>query len=138
MNNKQYKTIHNKIDAQIREWKSLLWLGMWTININYITKIDQIKKYFPKKSDGSIVLARTYSSWQYMTADIDINVPQWENLSDDEIRDYVVHELCHVLLDEMHNCDKDPMHEERVATMLQTAFVWTYDNKNSKTSAVVN
>lgn len=107
----QLKKIVNKY---LKKWKSNLFLGMWTINFN-------IRSYL--SDDGSHSTAATCdASWKYFTATIDFSLEQMEDLSEDEIEKIVIHELLHIVVNEMREDGID--HEERVTSHLQMIMSW--------------
>lgn len=98
-------------------------------------------QYFSVEKDGHPpdCLAYCDADWRYLHASIVFSVPklaekfdQGQPKNPSEIRELVVHELMHVLLNEMREYDKSDHtgtvgHEERVATRLARAFTYTWD-----------
>jgi predicted SprT family Zn-dependent metalloprotease len=112
-----------KVIAQsLNKWIYRLGLRWWTVNVYWYKKPKQVKRFFGKRKDET-VLARTFSDWRYGTAEIHFNLPAFECMTDDEIESVIIHELCHVLVNEMR--EGEIHHEERVVTQLQKAFCWT-------------
>ena len=105
-------------------WTYRLGLRWWTVNTIY-HKGKEARKFF-SAGDDETVLARTFSDWRYSMANIHINTPAFGNMTDNEIERVVVHELCHVLVNEMR--EGEIHHEERVVTGLQKAFLWTVND----------
>ncbi len=101
----------------------LLW---WTVEVVYFSDPKEIKKVF-KRKDGNSVIGRVYADWEYMQATIHINVPVLDRLSKYEIERAVVHELVHILVNEMR--EPGILHEERVVTQLQKAFMWVENDQ---------
>lgn len=108
------------IRAALEKWIYRLGLRWWTIQVHW-HKGKAAKKYFRAKPDETI-LARTFSDWRYADASIHINLPAWRGMTGEEIERVVVHELVHVLVNEMR--ENEPHHEERVVTGLTKAFFW--------------
>ena len=104
-------------------WTAPLGLAWWHIDVLYYDDPAEIVKRFATDLQDGVVLARTYADWRYATANIHINTPAFDDLTDDEIERVVLHELCHILVNEMQEGEKH--HEERVVTGLQKAFMWT-------------
>ena len=108
------------INAAMEKWTYRLGLRWWSVGAIY-HKGKDAKRYF-KSADGSTILARTFADWRYGDAFVHFNIPAFRNMSADEIERVVVHELCHVLVNEMTSTGID--HEERVVTGLTKAFMW--------------
>jgi len=102
--------------------KYLAWWSKW-LGMNWYygkLRFDEGWKYFNKKKDFNVGM-RCHVDWRYMTYTIDVNLPVMRGMNKCEIERFVVHELMHVVLDEL-NADKD--HEERVVTMLENGVLW--------------
>ena len=115
------KNVSKLINRHMKKWTYCLGLRWWEINVYYIKK-KQAKKIF-KENKTSAIAARTYADWRYSTASIYFNIPFLKTLNPETIEAIVVHELCHVLVNEMQK--KGKHHEERVVTGLTKAFLWT-------------
>lgn len=61
--------------------------------------------------------------WQYMEAEIVVSLRAAAAMDPQDLEEVVVHELVHVFLSEMR--EKGMEHEERVASMLATALIFT-------------
>lgn len=96
------------------KWLGLLW---WDVKIIYI---EDVKKH--KKATMWVD-----ADWRYMQAAITVNLDALDGRDEREIERIAVHELCHVLINEMRAGGID--HEERVATILTKAFMWTYEDR---------
>lgn len=110
--------------------KYFLWWTQW-LGLRY-EKIDLIfvDNIQTKYIDGSVgINPKTAGScdtdWRYQESTISINKQWLTKLSKEGIEKLIVHELMHVLLNEMREEGID--HEERVATNLQKAFFWVRD-----------
>lgn len=102
------------------KWLGLLW---WHVEVVYFTNKKAIKKNFRSKD----VVMVCHANWMYMQATIFVNVPKAQTLEDDDVEATVVHELVHVLVNEMRAEGID--HEERVVTGLTKAFQWVRDSE---------
>jgi len=107
-----------KIKEIFEKWSYLLGLRWWEVALTFSKEKSDFNK-----DDGSRVLAKTWSDWRYMKATILINYREIKLLDLEEIEKIIVHELCHVLVNEMR--EGDISHEERVVTTLTKAFLWT-------------
>jgi len=115
-------TPKDKLRQYIDKWLKPLGLLWWKITIVYL---DDPKELAQKEfyRDDETVLARTYSDWRYGTATIYFNMPAFDGMDDAEVENTVVHELAHILVNEMR--EGEMHHEERVVTGLTKAFLWT-------------
>jgi hypothetical protein len=105
------------------KWTEQLGLRWWNITIHWYREPDDILRLFKSNSDTSkLVPAWVESYWNYLQADIHINLPEFVGMEEEHIEEIIVHELCHVLVSEMR--EGELHHEERVATILQKAFMW--------------
>jgi hypothetical protein len=111
------------IQAAFDKWLKRLGLLWWEIDINFYDDPGEIVKHFRDPGEDYTVAAVTYVKWIYASASIDVNLPAFTGLDQDKIERIVVHECCHVLVNEMRECELH--HEERVVTQLTKAFFWT-------------
>jgi len=106
------------------KWIKPLWLNWWNIHISYYDDEDAFEADCPGEHDGiRRGLMFCYADWQYSRATIGVNLEAAALIDDEELESAVVHELCHVLVNEMQRYDYDPAHEERVVSNLARAFV---------------
>lgn len=89
------------------------WLGLRYWNIKFETA---------KNPDEDGLAGTSAVDWRYQEATITFYLKTMKHMQPDEIEKIVVHELMHIFLNEMREEGID--HEERVATMLQKAFMW--------------
>jgi Fe-S cluster biosynthesis and repair protein YggX len=115
-----------KIQEIFEKWSYLLGLRWWDVSLT----LSKEKTDF-LKDNGETVLARTWADWRYMKATILINYREIKLLDPEEIEKIIVHELCHVLVNEMR--EGDITHEERVVTTLTNAFLWTIKLETEQT-----
>jgi len=112
-----------KIKKYLKKWITPLGLGWWKIDIFYIDDPATILNEFKTGDGEGIVRATVKPQWEYGVASINFNLPAFNNLDDDEIERVVIHELVHILVNEMR--ESEMHHEERVVTGLTKAFMWT-------------
>lgn len=125
MKKKEYKRNRKRVQRVFDEWIYKLGLKWWRIDIAYC---DSEQDFIA--SNGDTVVARTWARWQYLEAAISINVPAAARMDDDELEYAIVHELCHVLINEMR--EDNIKHEERTVTALAKAFIWVRDLSGEK------
>jgi predicted SprT family Zn-dependent metalloprotease len=70
-------------------------------------------------------MMRVFPDWRYMHAYIGVCVPSVARVSDEELENAVVHELVHILVNEMQKKDQD--HEERAVTLTTKAILFVRD-----------
>ena len=110
--------------ASINYWVQETWLSWWGITVVFVDAIEYSKNFV--SVDPSKSLAYCESKWEYMTAQITVNSTLLETLNNEEIEYCAVHELMHVILNEMREDLEDyHKHEERVATFLAHSFIST-------------
>lgn len=109
------------------KWMEPLGLLWWDLTIRYYDEPIEIINRFDWDNDH-ITVARTLADWRYGTATIDVNVPALKDMSDEEIERVAVHELIHILVNEMR--EGDIKHEERVVTALTKAIFWIADRND--------
>jgi len=118
----------------IKKWRSALGLHHWDIDHDFYEGAIPDSNGDAAFTDA---LATTTSRWQYLTAVIRWRIDLMAETKDDELERAVVHEYCHVLVNEMRTMREDgregrmadaydTQHEERVCSELTQAFLWTY------------
>lgn len=108
----QFDATMARIDPLLDKWMPLLGLADWTIRARYVLASQDME--YPTAQ------AECDARWQYMHAVIRFNVPELVQADDGEIEHVVVHELMHVLVNEMR--EDGIAHEERVCEMLARAM----------------
>ena len=116
------KKIRKKIRQYIDKWATPLGLGWWKVDVYYHYSKKAIRRYL-KAPKGSTCLGRAYADWRYSEASVHFNAAAMAYRTDEENENTVIHELTHILVQEMREGDID--HEERVVTQLAKAFRWT-------------
>lgn len=112
MNDKEVREQKKRVLRIVHRWIKPLWLGWWRLDFVWHREAFD---------DGEIM--RCGSLWQYAEASIDVDLSQVALLDDDRLEQTVVHELMHPILNEARWGGEDILHEERVASWLQRAFM---------------
>ncbi len=127
MTDKEYRSARSKVLKIYNSWKNELGLRDWAIRLHF-------ERDVPEESTPFVVLGLTSASWAYKIAEVTFKLENFKDRTDYEIEEIVVHELCHILVCEMRTtvgsrelADEMNRHEERVATQLARAFIWTRD-----------
>lgn len=115
-------TEHELLKAAFGTWIERLGLGWWDIEVHYYDEPGEIVRLFRQVDDGGIVPAFVDANWMYATAKISVNLPAFADMEPDAIERIVVHELMHILVNEMR--EGELHHEERVVTQLTKAIFW--------------
>jgi hypothetical protein len=111
------------IRAAFEKWVTRLGLGWWRVDVVYYDDPTEIVSRFREDGGGQrIIAAHVTADWRYAEACISVNLPAWVEMSEDQIERAVVHELMHVLVNEMR--EGEMHHEERVVTQLTKAVFW--------------
>jgi len=108
------KQLTRMLKKYILKWKQKLFLGMWNIDFNvrsYLT--GDINSEFHE-------VARCSTKWNYYTAALDFSHVMLASMKDAEIERVVLHELLHIVVNEMRENGID--HEERVVSHLTMIF----------------
>lgn len=103
------------------QWIDRLGLAWWEITVNYYSDPAEIVRRFHQDEDRTVA-AITLADWQYGIATIDVNLTAFDGMSPEAVEKIVIHELCHILVNEMR--EGELHHEERVVTGLTKAFLW--------------
>lgn len=105
-------------DEAVNKWIPKLGLDWWEITCHYCDSHS-----FIDTENDKDALAFCHVNWPYMTATIRVNKDHLEDEEKGNVEMIAVHELMHIILNEMRDdCDSID-HEERVATILAKAFL---------------
>lgn len=122
MKQKQFKRQRRRLRKLAEKWIGPLGLKWWTIEHRYH---DDQEAFL--KENGDRVLMFVCADWRYRTASIDVNLVLVADRSAAQLEKDYVHELMHILLNEMRMTCVEPdfhEHEERVAQTLADAILW--------------
>lgn len=92
-------------------WRANTGLSFWNINVQFADYLD-----------GGCTAGSCAANWKYLNATLTFSDDAIKNMDRNELEELVVHEMMHMLLNEMR--EGKIKHEERVATQLQKAFMW--------------
>lgn len=118
---KKIKRTKRLIRAALDKWLKPLGLLWWDVRIIFIVAPEEILDIF-QVTDDEVTAAKCYADWRYGTAKIYVNVPGCVHMSQEEIERMLVHEMCHVLVNEMR--EGELHHEERVVSALTKVMFW--------------
>lgn len=114
---KKNQKIRNKLSKFMNQWCLLLGLDRWEIIAEYCAESDTLEP-------GLNGCAKV--QWPYKRAVIKFHISQLYDNDDVQLERLVVHELMHVVVNEMRGkkFDNDDLqHEERVVTELTDSFL---------------
>lgn len=137
MTDAEYETTKAKLLGFSDAWVQTLGLGAWRIFLTwerdgYSDRGHSAEGNYEDRKSG----AYTVADWRYMEAEITFNVPGLYDMEPHRLEEIFVHELCHVLLSEMHRDDVTlQAHEERTCTQLAKAFLWVRDKEPADAAA---
>lgn len=117
MTDKEFAKQQKRVERYFQYWQRALWLEQWRTTFKW-----HRGEFSQDESDGRTVM-RVTSDYRYMQAEVEVYLPAVVDQEDEALERSVVHELSHVLLNEMHYWNEDGSHEERVATTMSQAFV---------------
>lgn len=123
MKRKAFKRQRKRVTDLVTYWQPKLGLGWWSIDLDFYDDAGD----FIKAEGDSQAAFRVWARWQYLKATIAVNAPAVKSMSDRKLAYAVVHELCHLLVNEMREADPDGKHEERVVTVLSNVMIWLHD-----------
>ena len=103
----------------VEEWCKKIWIGWWIIDVVYYSNKEFLKNESYEVSKETVAICHT--SWEYLDASIHVNSTLLKSVAEEDIENIVVHELMHILLNEMR--EPGIAHEERVATLLARSFI---------------
>lgn len=133
MNDAEYEATKARILTIFNRWQGPLGLRWWRVNLVWDREHDTA--HSDSDLGGNVVsmcCAVTTVSWAYLEATITWFVPACAELDDERIEYIVLHEMAHILVNEMRWADENAgphnmAHEERVCTGLGHAFQWVRD-----------
>ena len=106
-----------------RHWAPLLGLGNFDV-----TQRFHDGPYVMGNGDASgEAIASAGGTWEYIRGNVDWNLEEVAKLDDKRLAGVVIHESMHILLAEIQ--EDGIKHEERVATMLEWAFLRVAEGK---------
>lgn len=122
-----------RVERLLKRWAGPLSLSAWHLEHHFVTNPDDIPSESGKTGDVVVPAALTDVSWEYAHGSIVWNLPVLHHMSEEQLELCVVHELMHVLVNEMRADGRSQQtahvnglpHEERVCTMLARAFIAT-------------
>lgn len=131
MTDAEYEAQRERVKPLFEKWAHALGLAWWSLTLEYEREEDAAPVRGTEFHTGKWGRAMsTNVDWRYARGTITAYMPMVKTLSDEELERTVVHELCHVFLNETRTADKADWldHEERVAETLAKAFLWLRDS----------
>ncbi len=132
MDDATYNKLKRNLEKIRFKWQTCMGLRWWSIKFIF----DRVPSD-TTRPDGYFCQASTVVRWEYLSATITFNMPLLVECKDKHLEEIVVHELCHVLVNEMRQWAEDEIpvgkkdegmkHEERVVTCMTSAFIWTME-----------
>lgn len=114
----------NRVRRILKRWLDPLLLTEWEIRLAF----SEGAFVSPDGAPSEDAVATCHVMWQYRRATITFNLGCVAEQDDEELELTVVHEAAHVLINEMRDDREGELdHEERVASTLARAFLFTYE-----------
>ena len=122
MNDAEFKAQKKRLQALRNRWHNCLGLRWWTVTHNYERDTLVVNGEMSATTAASCT-----ADWRYLQATVSWNLALVADQTDAGLERIFVHEMMHILLDEMRHFHEEGgmNHEERVATTLAQAFLWT-------------
>jgi len=117
-----------RVKKFLLKWLKPLGLLWWAIEVDYYSDPDEIMKNFKTDTSDVTLVMKVFADWRYSEAIINVNLLATRKMNDDKLERTVVHELAHVLVNEMR--EGEIKHEERVVSTLTKAFFWCANPEN--------
>ena len=114
MTDREYAAEKRRICRLLKKWLNIFPLTGWEIHTEIVRGPGGYE-------DNGNVLAHVVTTWPRMRAVIHIFAEETYDLTEGRLEETIIHELCHVMVAEIAPEEKND-HEERVVTMLTTAF----------------
>jgi predicted oxidoreductase len=109
-----------RIKALAEKWLKPLGL-LWWRKIEFVYYED--RGHFKKEGHTESVMI-TYASWPYLEAVVEVNLYAIAEADDETLEYYFVHEMVHILTDEIVSGKKREDNVERGVTQIARAFLW--------------
>lgn len=123
MTDEEYAAQKERLRTLTERWVAPLGLRWWRLDLEYDR--EGIRVSDEEHAENWRCLFRVFTRWEYAEAKIVCNMPALADLDDERLEEKFVHELVHVLVNEMR--EEGHCHEERVVTTLTKAFLWVRD-----------
>lgn len=119
----QLQTTRTKVEKLFGKWMTPLYLRNWQ-------RIHVVYNYEPKTNSPDCA-ADCDVKWEYMSAVINVYLPVLLDQTDDQLEYTVVHELAHLLVNQLRDMSNarelDFKYEEFVVTRLAMALICVRD-----------
>ena len=129
MNDAEYDAEFARVKALRDRWHYRIVPPDWKVSWDFW------REPLPTRADEEIssgrVAADCLANWRYMAADIRIDLSHTRNLSADELEEIVVHEYCHIFVNELRPAEwtQDRLdHEEHAVQTLTRRFLSLRDD----------
>lgn len=115
MTDKEFMALKARIEKAIQQWKPIVgWFRITSV----------FDRTTGNAECESVQAAKADTQWAYKETCITWRMPNLLTMNDDDLEFTILHELCHALINEMRDYDKDSGHEERVVTDVAHALIW--------------
>ncbi len=113
----------NRCQPYFEKWVHLLGLDSWEIKVRYTD--EPMQEDDPSGHWTFATFMHVMTDWSRMRGTVEVFCANLTDLSERELERSIIHELCHVIVNEMHDdTSKRRDHEERAVEGLAKAFQW--------------
>ena len=132
MNDKEYERQKNRVRRLFHKWRQPLGLGWWRLTFIY-SREPKREQTIPSEhlTDRQGIwdcVFETRSDYFYKTATITAYLSIIENIKDEDLERYFLHEIMHLYLGSMKHSERGK-EEELVATSLADMILWVVSSK---------
>lgn len=133
MNDKKYEQQKKRVIKLWKKWRIPLGLGWWRIELIYSREhVQGDTAYAPPSNNGDFVcIFDVKTNYYYRMATITAYLPVIQDVNDESLERYFIHECMHIILKAMSH-KNTAKEEESVATMLADAILWTVKGVKNK------
>lgn len=124
MTDKEFRDTKRRIMKIFDSWRLNMGLRHWEVTTEFVREPQEDR-----------VAGRAHVRWEYQLATLEFFCAELLPLSDRNLEEIIVHEMVHILVNEMREFAKDTesaaqmKHEERVTTILTNALIWTRNSE---------
>ena len=116
MTDREFTAEKKRVTAAIRHWHQRLLLTNFDLHLEFDRTGEQML------GDACMMI---HPNWKYMRAAIRINPRDTASLTDERLDWVVLHELGHLIVNEMTPAGDADDHEERICTMIANAIYFS-------------
>lgn len=123
MTDTEYDKLKQQLNDLYAYWK-VIGIGWW--NVRLVFEREGIRQTDDQAKYNEQTYFRVHADWRYLEATIYCSMPQLLELTEEGLEESFVHELMHIMVNEMRADAGTGRidHEERVCQTLALGFTW--------------